>query len=122
MASLLPLYLKEFYKTEPLFTESKIVTSIYNQNFEGTLDKDMKKKVSFDGLDETAIESLSEPNYMNLMKLAIDNSDAIIKGSQDLPEELDSYIDGLEKPTLGYHSPEEFAEPYSQFYTSTVLQ
>ena len=122
LASLLPLYLKEFYKTEPLFTESKIVTSIYNQNFEGTLDKDMKKKVSFDGLDETAIESLSEPNYMNLMKLAIDNSDAIIKGSQDLPEELDSYIDGLEKPTLGYHSPEEFAEPYSQFYTSTVLQ
>ncbi|MDG1661535.1 MAG: glycogen/starch synthase [Winogradskyella sp.] len=122
LASLLPLYLKEFYKTEPLFTESKIVTSIYNQNFEGTLDKDMKKKVSYDGLDETAIESLSEPNYMNLMKLAIDNSDAIIKGSQDLPEELDSYIDGLEKPTLGYHSLEEFAEPYSQFYTSTVLQ
>jgi starch synthase len=56
------------------------------------------------------------------MKLAIDNSDAIIKGSQDLPEELDSYIDGLEKPTLGYYSPEEFAEPYSEFYTSTVLQ
>ena len=59
---------------------------------------------------------------MNLMKLAIDNSDAIIKGSQDLPEELDSYIDGLGKPTLGYYSPEEFAEPYSEFYTSTVLQ
>src|SRR6056297_2237944 len=52
MASLLPLYLKEFYKTEPLFTESKIVTSVYNQSFEGTLDKKMINKVAFDGIDK----------------------------------------------------------------------
>lgn len=122
LASLLPLYLKEFYKTEPLFTESKIVTSVYNQSFEGTLDKKMMSKVSFDGLDEGSIESLSKPNYINLMKIAIDNSDAIIKGSQELPDELNSYIDGLDKPVLGYHSLEEFTEPYSEFYTNTVLQ
>ncbi|MBT8244803.1 MAG: glycogen/starch synthase [Winogradskyella sp.] len=121
LASLLPLYLKEFYKTEPLFTESKIVTSVYNQNFEGTLDKDMIKKVRFDGLEDEAIKPLSEPSYINLMKIAIDNSDAIIKGSQDLSEELDSYINSTEKPILDYHSLEEFAEPYTEFYTNTVL-
>ena len=44
LASLLPLYLKEFYKNEPLFTESKIVTSVYNQKFEGTLDQNMINK------------------------------------------------------------------------------
>jgi len=122
LASLLPLYLKEFYKTEPLFTESKIVTSVYNQNFEGTLDKDMIKKVSFDGLDDEVIKPLIEPNYINLMKIAIDNSDAIIKGSEDLNKELDDYINTAEKPTLDYHSLEEFAEPYTEFYTNTVLQ
>jgi starch synthase len=56
LASLLPLYLKEFYKTEPLFNESKIVTSVYNQSFEGTLDMKMKEKVKFDGLDDDAIK------------------------------------------------------------------
>ena len=122
LASLLPLYLKEFYKTEPLFTESKIVTSVYNQNFEGTLDKDMIKKVSFDGLDDEVIKPLSEPNYINLMKIAIDNSDAIIKGSQDLNKELDDYINDSDKPALDYYSLEEFAEPYTEFYTNTVLQ
>lgn len=122
LASLLPLYLKEFYKTEPLFTESKIVTSVYNQSFDGTLDKDMVNKISFDGLDAEVIKPLSKPNYINLMKVAIDNSDAIIKGSQELPEELDNYINGLEKPTLEYLAPEEFAEPYSDFYTNDVLQ
>ena len=122
LASLLPLYLKEFYKTEPLFTESKIVTSVYNQTFEGTLDKNMIKKVSFDGLDSEAIKLLEKPNYNNLMKLAIDNSDAIIKGSSDLDKELEEYIDASDKPKLDYFSPEEFAEPYTEFYTNSVLQ
>lgn len=120
LASLLPLYLKEFYKTEPLFTESKIVTSVYNQSFEGTLDKNMIKKVSFDGLDADVIKPLEKPDYINLMKLAIDNSDGIIKGSEHLDKELDDYIDSSDKPKLDYFSLEEFAEPYTEFYTNGV--
>ncbi|GAB5563596.1 MAG: glycogen/starch synthase [Winogradskyella sp.] len=121
LASLLPLYLKEFYKTEPLFAESKIVTSIYNQNFEGELNNEMINKVKFDGLEDSAIELLKTPNYSNLMKIAIDNSDAIIKGSAELPEDIDTYIDGLEKPVLDYHTIEEFADPYTEFYKNSVL-
>ncbi|WP_243473191.1 glycogen/starch synthase [Winogradskyella sp. MH6] len=122
LASLLPLYLKEFYKTEPLFTESKIVTSVYNQNFEGTLDKGMVDKVKFDGIDEEAIKPLQKPDYINLMKIAIDNSDAIIRGSQELPKELDGYINELDKPVLDFHSIEEFADPYTEFYKEAVLK
>ncbi|WP_115460951.1 glycogen/starch synthase [Winogradskyella aurantiaca] len=121
MASLLPLYLKEYYKTEPLFNESKIVTSIYNQSFDGTLDKDMKKKVSFDGLDEDAISLLDKPDYLNLMKIAIDNSDAIIKGSPELDAELEAHFEAADKPKLDYHSLEDFSEPYTEFYQTEVL-
>jgi starch synthase len=121
LASLLPLYLKEFYKTEPLFTESKIVTSVYNQSYEGTLDKNMLSKVNFDGLDATATKLLEKPDYINLMKIAIDNSDAVIRGSEELPEALDTYINDLTKPVLDFYSIEEFADPYTEFYTKTVL-
>ena len=121
LASLLPLYLKEFYKNEPLFTESKIVTSIYNQSFDGTLDIKMIDKITFDGIDRDAIIALEKPNYINLMKVAIDNSDAIIRGSEELPKELDNYINDLTKPVLDYSSIEEFVDPYTEFYTNTVL-
>src|SRR5210317_1133262 len=57
-AYLLHLYLKEFYKNEPLFTESKIVTSVYNQSFDKTLDKNMINKVRFDNINEDAIKDL----------------------------------------------------------------
>jgi starch synthase len=121
LASLLPLYLKEFYKNEPLFTESKIVTSVYNQSFEGSLDKNMISKVKFDNIDESKIKNLEKPNYNNLMKIAIDNSDALIRGSNELSKELDEYLDASEKPVLDYFPIEDFAEHYTEFYKTQVL-
>jgi starch synthase len=121
LASLLPIYLKEYYKDEPLFNESKIVTSIYNQNFEGTLNKDMFNKVRFDNINEEAIKPLEEPSYNNLMKIAIDYSDALIIGSENLQEDLDSYIKTTDKPILEYKSKDEFGEAYTTFFNETVL-
>ncbi|OIQ30104.1 MAG: glycogen synthase [Bacteroidetes bacterium MedPE-SWsnd-G2] len=121
LASLLPLYLKQFYKDEPLFTESKIVTSIYNQSFDGTLDSNMVNKVTFDNIDKDAIKPLEKPTYNNLMKVAIDHSDALIKGSEELPEEIESHLNACDKPVLDFFPIDEFAEPYTEFYQTKVL-
>ncbi|AUC78822.1 glycogen synthase [Nonlabens sp. MB-3u-79] len=122
LASLLPLYLKNYYGNDPLFEESKIVTSIYNQSFEGALDDEMIEKLQYDALDDEALEEFHEPTYINLMKSAVKYSDAIIKGSEELDPEIDEYIDAQEnKPTLKYYSPEEFADAYEEFYLDQVL-
>ena len=121
LAALLPLYLKEYYKDEPLFNESKIVTSVYNQSFDKTLNKDMFNKIKFDNIDETAIKTLEEPTYNNLMKVAVDYSDALIVGSEDVSDELSNYIKDSNKPTLEYKSKDEFGEAYSEFLNSELL-
>lgn len=122
LASLLPLYLKNYYGNDPLFEESKIVTSIYNQSFEGALDDEMIEKLQYDALDDDAIEEFHEPTYVNLMKSAIKYSDAIIKGSEELDSEIDEYISEQEnKPVLKYYAPEEFADAYEEFYLDKVL-
>ena len=84
-----PLYLKKHYDKEPLFENSKIVTSVYNQGFKGQLDAKVTDKIMFDGIEKEHIQELEEPDYINMMKIAIKNSDAIISGSEELPEELD---------------------------------
>jgi len=122
LASLLPLYLKQFYKDEPLFTESKIVTSIYNKGFEGELNNDLINKIKFDNIEDKAIDSLKKPDYTNFMKVAIDHSDAIIKGSYELPEEINTYLDKVEIPVLDFKEKDEFAEAYTNFYNISVLQ
>lgn len=121
LASLLPLYLKEYYKDEPLFNESKIVTSIYNQSFRDTLNKDLVNKIKFDNIDEVTIKPLEEPSYNNLMKVAINYSDALIIGSESIPEDLDTYLRASDKPVLEYKSKDEFGEAYTTFVNNTVL-
>ncbi|SHI84252.1 starch synthase [Mesonia phycicola] len=121
LASLLPLYLRNYYGNEPLFKNSKIVTSVYSKGFEETLDEEMQKKVLFDGLEDDTVAHLATPDYVNIMKTAIDNSDAVIQGSEEIPEELKTYIAGLDKPSLEFKSKEEFGQAYQDFYTREVL-
>src|SRR5690625_757648 len=121
MASLLPLYLRNYYGNEPLFMDSKIVTSIYDNGFEGNLDKEMEKKVLFDGLDEEEVAHLKNPTFEALMKTAIDNSDAVIKGSEELSESIIEYLEEKDLPILGYKSKVDFAQAYRDFYLTEVL-
>ncbi|MGB5821824.1 MAG: glycogen/starch synthase [Saonia sp.] len=122
MASLLPLYLKKYYADEPLFADSKIVTSVYGQGFDGELNKDLKKKIAFDGVSEDSIAPLSNPDYNNLLKVAVDFSDAVILAAEDIPEDLQQHIANLQKPVLPYVSLQEFEEAYANFYNTEVLK
>ncbi len=121
LASLLPIYLKEYYKDEPLFNESKIVTSVYNQSFNNTLNKDMINKIKFDAINDDAVKALEEPSYTNLMKVAIDYSDALIIGSEAIPEHLNTYITASKKPVLEYKNKEDFGPAYTAFFNESVL-
>ncbi len=119
MASLLPLYLREFYKEEPLFTESKIVTSLYNNSFEGDLNTDLIEKIKFDLDAPTKTATLKTPNYTNILKSAIENSDGVIHASEALSEELVSFIDENKKSVLGYQE-ENIKEAYLNFYADLL--
>ncbi|MCB0428348.1 MAG: glycogen/starch synthase, partial [Mangrovimonas sp.] len=121
LASLFPLYLKEYYKDEPLFNDSKIVTSVYNQSFDGTLNEGMMKKVVFDNISEDTVKVLEKPSYNSLMKIAIDFSDALIVGSETIPQELTDYLKNSKKPVLDYKNKDEFSEAYTEFYKTKVL-
>lgn len=121
LSSLLPLYLRNYYGNEPLFKDSKIVTSVYNQSFDGTLDETMHKKVLFDGLENSNVKHLKSPTFVNLLKTAVDNSDAVVIGGDNVPEDLKKYIDKLDKPVLPFTEKENFSQAYQDFYTTKVL-
>lgn len=121
LASLLPLYLKQFYKDEPLFSESKIVTSVYNKSFEGALNNELFNKIKFDKIEDDSIKILKDPTYDNIMKVAVDQSDALIVGSKELSKELLDYMKDSKKPVLEFQDKDEFAEAYTNFYTNSVL-
>ncbi|MFT4848320.1 MAG: starch synthase [Sediminicola sp.] len=122
LASFLPLYLRNYYGNEPLFENSKIVTSVYHQSFDGELNPNTIEKIQYDAIDDDAIEHLKKPNYVNLMKVAIENSDAVILSSTEIPEELEVFIEKMEIPVLKYHNKDDFSQAYLDFCREELLQ
>lgn len=120
MAAMLPIYLKHYYKDEALFANTKIVTSVYSQSFDGVLNTEMINKVAFDGIPKTEITALEVPNYENILMASIANCDAVIIASDKLSDSLTKYIQSSEKPFLPFAPKEKFAEAYSSFYKSML--
>lgn len=116
MTSLVPLYIKTSYKKEPIFENSKVVFSLYNNDFKPALNKNFAKKAMMDGISEDEINDYSETSFNGLNIAAMNASDAVIKASETVNKELDAHFTGINKPTLDYQSPEEYVDAYSDFY------
>jgi starch synthase len=118
--SLIPLYIKKSYIDEPLFANSKVVFSIYNNGYTEKLNHAFCKKLMFEGIEDSDIKMIKEPTYNNLTKLAINYSDGIIMGSENFDQDLITYIQKKKVPCLSNQTPENYIDEYSKFYDSIL--
>ncbi len=116
MTSLVPLFIKKYYYNDPLFVDSKVVYSLYNDEFKKTLNPDIKSKVLMDGMVPDDVKLLKNPDYLNLGKLAVDYSDAIIQGTEKVNSELKDYAVQSGKSFLDFQSKETYIDAYDKFY------
>ncbi|MGV9004748.1 glycogen/starch synthase [Flavobacterium sp.] len=120
MASILPVYLKHYYKDEALFSDTKIVISVYGQSFDGALNSEMINKIGFDNIPLEAVKELESPTYENIIKSAINNSDAVIVASSSISSSLTNFIESSDKPFLPFTPKEQFANAYTEFYKKMI--
>ncbi len=116
LTSLVPLYIKKYYKDDPLFRNAKVVYSVYNDKFANPLANDFKDKLLFEGVTPEDVEILKTPDFVNISKLAIDHSDAVIQGSEDVDDNVLKYVQDSDKLFLGYQTKEEYIDSYNEFY------
>lgn len=120
IAALVPLYLKKAYREDPLFSNSKIIYSIYNNEFKKPFNSSFRKKLWIEGITDKDTEVVKQPTFLNLSKLAISMSDAVVMGSETINPLLNQYLKSQEIPVLDYQNEEEYMDTYSQFY-DTIL-
>ena len=125
ISHILPLYLKKIYKDDPIFTHSKLVLSLYNEADSFTFAEDMRSKIILPGIKNKDLEVLSTANGTNLAKLAIQHSDGIIMGDQNINEELADFVKASKLPVLPYveinTTDSEYIKEYNKFY-DTILE
>jgi starch synthase len=116
LTSLLPLYLKTYYKNEPYFEKAKIIYSIYNNGFKGSLSKDILSKLNFDEIDTDTLNLPKAPNSDDMNKVGISWADAVTIGTETINEEIRSYIVDSGKPMLTYQENDNLVEAHQDFY------
>lgn len=113
---LVPLYIKKAYNEDPLFANSKVVYSVYDDGFDKPLNENFKEKIIYENITSNDLDIVKDPTYVNLSKLAIEMSDAAIVGSETINSELMSFIKDSKKPHLDFHGEDTYLDAYSEFY------
>lgn len=121
MASLVPLYAKTLFAEDAHFAKTKIVTSVFDEGFDGTLNGSLHEKIAFDGIEASAVSSIELPTFEALNKLAMQHSDAVVAGSETLTPETQEAFSSLDIPTLNYVDADLGAADMATFY-DTILE
>lgn len=116
LSSLIPLYMKKSFKEDPIFQDAKIIVSLYDDEFSEKLNPLMIKKIKSDGFYERDLKKIGEPDYVSLLKFAIDYSDAVIQVSENVNPEIREYAMNSKKVFLDYQGEGDCSEVYSEFY------
>lgn len=120
ISHILPIYLKKAYIDDPIFSNSKVVLSLYDDTPATDFPADFKDRIVFGGVTAEDVEILSEPSGINLAKLAASWSDGIIFGAEDVNQEIVDYCKESGLPCLPYNAEAvqngSYIEDYNSFY------
>jgi starch synthase len=93
---LIPMLIKKAFKDDPLFLNSKVIYSLYNDDFSIPLNKTFKNKI------------------------AVQYSDGIILANPNVNSAITEFITASGKACLSYHGTDDYIDEYAQFY-ETIL-
>ena len=102
MTSLIPFYLKTAYANEPLFELSKIVYSVYEQDYDQGFGESFFQKGAINNLKPEDLSAFRHGDGVNVEFGAFTYSDAIIKGDSQLSAPVDKALEAIDKPVIPF--------------------
>ena len=125
ISHLVPLLLKRCYKNDPIFADTKVILSLYNEYMDQSFAADMKAKISLAGIKAKDTDILKEnPTGTKLAQLAVQFSDGVIKASQEIDPQMEEYLANCGLPILDYveidHPAGTYITAYNNFYDSII--
>lgn len=135
MTSLIPFYLKSAYKNEPVFSQSKVIYSVYGNSLDRTFEtENFINKASINNLTEEELAVFKKDGGISLHNGALHHADAATVGSDTLQNGVVELLENLDKPVHSYTEPEigsdtkenyktnkkDFLPAYLDFYTKVI--
>ena len=118
--SLVPLYIKKLYSEDPLFENTKVIYSVFDNGYKGKLSDTIIDKLLFENLEANDLSGLKNLNVNTLNKFAISYSDAVVQATEKINKSVLSSIEDSGKPFLDFPGDEEYEKEYLKFYENFI--
>ena len=119
LSCLIPLFLKKVYAANPLFANTKVIYSVYNDHSAKMLSRRFAAKLEKSGILLDDAELYKDINYETALKLAIDYSDGVIISHPNVSKGIRSHIAGTNKPCFE-HRENRYGSLYLKFYNNVM--
>jgi starch synthase len=119
--AIVPVLIKRTFADDPLFINSKVIFSVYNDELNKSFSNNLGVKVQNDEISAEDVKVLDKPTYSSLYKLGIQYADGIIKGSPNLSKEVEDALKVVDKPILEFQNEETYLDAYNDFYDKIII-
>ena len=93
ISHLVPVMLKRLYNNDPLFEDTKVVISLFNDRTGEKFNENLLSKLEASGLDRSDVELAGGCDVDSLAKLAVRYADGVITGAGEIPGDIKSYLE-----------------------------
>lgn len=114
-SAIVPALSKVMYNDNPLFANSKIILSLFDDGFEGMLDVNFKKKLLEQGFSEEDLEIISEPTYKNFIHFTLKYCDGLILYTNS-NNEITEYAKDMGVEVFNLTDQDDVATTYQKIY------
>lgn len=119
MTSLIPLYLRTAYKTEPIFSSSQIVYGAFDTPLEKVDAEHFMQKAAINNLTKEDLAAFIDGDGISMHKGAAAYSDGIMIGSENFDTSVD-YLNTEDKAVMPWKTDAELLPATSEFLRSLL--
>ena len=120
MTSLMSLYIKKLYNKDPHFADTKVVYSMYNDDFNNNWDPRFAEKLKFDGFDDEVVNQLGDTSFENITRVITKYADGINVSSEELTPALQTIFDEATCLKQEYVAEENQTKVMSEFFNKVI--
>lgn len=117
-SALAALYIKRAYADDPCFSNTKIVISVYDNDFKTPFGDNFSNLVKMDGIVDNDLVSVEgkEISCEDLYKFTIEFADGVIQGSKEVNPSVIDFARERGIPVLDYQGSEDYMDKFNEFY------
>jgi starch synthase len=118
--AVLPLYLRSTYKNDPIFSNCKIIFSVFNEGFQHVFKEEVADKAKMPEITEEMLKNIKSNDYLGFIKIGMQYSDKILKAEEHMSANLNELFNEFPEKTIEFIEGEDTIKQFYDLYISLV--